>query len=494
MDEAMESMTRAVEVSSSDLAATPIHRRHCVSALKFHVQPIPIYFDFFCAFGELLRGGYVGRNFLDPAALNAYYAEEDRTAGSAQTNEDRFGRPDADGTALGVDDDKSFWRKRQTTSGALGLIGTSGMGKTTMALAVAECYEQVWIHREYKGRKVNFTQVVWLYMQCPHDGSAVAFCDSFFEALDEVLGTTYADDYAEGTANKKLRQIRRLVKTYHLGALIIDELQNLSHAKVGGRKQMLAFFNQLVSSVGVPIVYAGTYAATALFEEALSTARRATGDGGTFNFPCAKPQDSWWGLIKASLWDRQWTDEVAELTAPISALLDALTQGVTAILYLLLCLSQKEALKLGMRAIDAALLSSVHSKYLGLLKPALTALQSGKPNALQLFEDLMPRMEVITKHIEQLESSEADPNNVATMKWLQRNRSPARPEGQRGRTKKPAPALQLAPFDFDAQAIKAIAGNVSVLTSLASADRFDSLSKAGLLDLDPFELRDATVN
>ena len=497
LDAAMTAMATRTKISDEDLAATSIHRRHCVTALKFHIEPTPIYFDFFCAFGELLRVGYIGRDPLDPSAIAAYYAEDEDFDDDRQN--DLIGGYAGNGAAdeseaqsAGNSNDSSMLRRQtMTTSGALGIIGTSGMGKTTLALAVARCYRQVWIHRNYKGRKINFTQVVWLYMQCPHDGSLVEFCDSFFEALDEVLGTAYADRYAQGTANSKLRKMRRLVKTYFIGALIVDELQNLSHAKAGGRKSMLAFFNRLVSHVGVPIVYVGTYAATALFEEALSAARRATGDGGVFNLPCAKPDDAAWALIKEALWDLQWTDKFAELTDSVSTLLDVLSQGVTAILYLLLSLAQKEALKLSMPMVDADLLMAVHDKYFGLLKPALAALKSGKPNALQLFEDLMPRMDVITKHIEQLEGSAADPTSIASLKWLQANRTPARADRATSRSKTPVPALRLPAFNFDAAAIKAMAGELLIIGSLEDTDRIGSLAKAGLLDTNPPELTEA---
>lgn len=88
------------------------------------------------------------------------------------------------------------------------------------------------------------TQIVWLKLDCPHDGSIKGLCFQFFEAIDRALGTDYFPRYTKSryTVDVLMVLMTQLVNLYQIGILVIDEIQHLSLAKGGGSEKMLNFF------------------------------------------------------------------------------------------------------------------------------------------------------------------------------------------------------------------------------------------------------------
>ena len=54
-------------------------------------------------------------------------------------------------------------------------------------------YPQVIEHTEYKGMPLAATQIVWLKLDCPHDGSRGELCYRFFKAVDDAVGSEFFD-------------------------------------------------------------------------------------------------------------------------------------------------------------------------------------------------------------------------------------------------------------------------------------------------------------
>src|SRR5439155_11817618 len=106
-------------------------------------------------------------------------------------------------------------------------------------------------------------QLAWLKLECPFDGSVRGLCLNFFDAVDSLLQTEYLVAYTRGrqTVDELLPAMARVAALHYLGALIVDEVQHLSHTKSGGPAKMLSFFVQLANSIGVPIILVGTYTA-----------------------------------------------------------------------------------------------------------------------------------------------------------------------------------------------------------------------------------------
>ena len=68
------------------------------------------------------------------------------------------------------------------------IIGVSGVGKSTAVEKILSLYPQRIVHTKYRERPLAFTQLVWLKLDCPHDGSLKQLCYQFFYALDLAAG------------------------------------------------------------------------------------------------------------------------------------------------------------------------------------------------------------------------------------------------------------------------------------------------------------------
>ncbi|WP_367648318.1 ATP-binding protein [Paraburkholderia phenoliruptrix] len=75
--------------------------------------------------------------------------------------------------------------------------------------------------------------------------------------------------------------MEQIASTHCVGVLIVDELQHLRVAKIGGKDNMFNFFVTLVNSIGIPVVFVGTNSMIDLFSDVMCNARRATGLGLT---------------------------------------------------------------------------------------------------------------------------------------------------------------------------------------------------------------------
>ena len=76
----------------------------------------------------------------------------------------------------------------------LTIFGTSGGGKTVAIDNVLSLYPQIICHENYKGNRIMRNQIVWLKIDCPHNGSELSLCRKFFVKIDELLGTSHEKD------------------------------------------------------------------------------------------------------------------------------------------------------------------------------------------------------------------------------------------------------------------------------------------------------------
>lgn len=358
-----------------------------------------------------------------------------------------------------------------------GLLGISGMGKSVSTEAVLDQYPQVILHKDV-GSELSLAQVVWLKLECPHDGSIKGMSLDFFSSVDRILGTDYARTY--GGVRRTIDDMKpgmALVASAHaLGVLVIDEIQRLSPFKSGGATRLIDYLVQLINTIGVPIVLIGTPKARSIFEQEFRIIRRASGQGDLV-WDRMK-EDSTWRFFLEFIFRYQYTQHDSPLTDEVSQTLYYETQGIVDLAVKLYLLAQVRAILSGKERVTPAVIKSAARDHLRLAQPVLKALRSGEPGEIARYDDIDPldfdqafAHEVDTAHaveaapmLEVVESSEEQAN-------------PATPRTDKPKATKPSTAAKPS-------ACPASPNDIRELVAAGARNghaAYDSLMRAGLV-------------
>ena len=231
------------------------------------------------------------------------------------------------------------------------------------------------------------TQLVYLKIDCPHNGQLGGLCYSFFEEIDKVLGTDYYDQYkrARITIDSMMILMKRIAHEYSLGLLVVDEVQHLAQAK-SGSDAMLNFFVTLVNTIGVPVILIGTSKATAILQGEFRQARRGSGQGDLIWNRMEQGKD--WELFIRMMWKYQWTREKVECTR---GMLDAMyqeTQGIVVLAVVLYALVQEEAILGEKETFDEKDVSQTARKRMALVQPMMEAIRANDVKRIEQYADI----------------------------------------------------------------------------------------------------------
>lgn len=346
----------------------PVHLRlHCVQRIsRDFFRPLSRHLELQSSISRLIRDGYVGRNPLTPNY--AFRARKDAYELIMQGN-------------------TSGYPVNTPTSAGFALVGISGIGKSSSLLRILQMYPQVILHRKYQGQDMPAPyQIVWLKMDCPHDGSIRGLCLNFLLAVDSLVGTKYYKKNATKNPDELLPLMAQAAAVHCLGVLVIDEIQNLQEAKDDRAAQMLNFFVQLVNTIGLPVILVGTYKALPALNGEFRNARRNSGQGDA-TWHHFKKDDEWTWLLQG-LWKYQWTNNKVDLDQTFIDVMYDESQGISDIAIKLFMLTQWRALDKEIDYITPQLIRSVAKDRLTLIRPALEALRSGKKRQIQKFADI----------------------------------------------------------------------------------------------------------
>ncbi len=273
------------------------------------------------------------------------------------------------------------------------IIGVSGCGKTTAINRIMAQYPRVIIHREYKGAHFTQTQIPYIKVDAPHNGSYVTFCNSVFEEIDRYADSNTQDRYGATTNNpaNMIHSMRRMLLLYNVGILIVDEVQYLLNSNKDP-DEIMAFFVSLANQLGVPIVFVGTPKAQELFDGSLATARRASMDG-FFNFsPFAKDDEEWVAMLNG-LFPRCILHNSVDISSEmVNAFYDC-SQGVLGLATVLFSLTQRNALIAGEERITPKAVYETFESDMGMVKPMVSALKSKNYIELAKYEDLYVKLD-----------------------------------------------------------------------------------------------------
>lgn len=350
----------------------PAHiRMHAVMRLFRYFQPWGRHFELEQRLSIALRQGYLDRNPNNPVYVARLQQEfhELKKGQMFHNHADQL----------------------NNQASGFTIIGFSGIGKTKAVERILSMYPQIIVHTRYNDAPLNFYQLSWLRLECPHDGSTKALCCNLLQAIDSLLGTTYYKENGSGAwaVTRMLPGMRRAVQNHYLGVLIVDEIQHLKQAKGGGASEMLNFFVNLVNMIGVPVVLIGTTKALPILQGEFRQARRGSGIGDMVWEQMQN--DGIWKLLINGAWKYQWTKTKVEMTDEFVNLLYEESQGIIDIAIKLYSISQLRAIALGKdEVITIDVIRKVAQDSFRLVRPMLDALKSGDPKRISQYQDIMP--------------------------------------------------------------------------------------------------------
>ncbi|MGO2263488.1 AAA family ATPase [Halomonas sp.] len=362
-----------IEHRPADIFLDGQTRIHVISQLlDSFFQPLARHIELESKISIMLRQGYVGRN-LATGDLATH----------VQNGYERIMQGDL--SAFRFDHVES-------TAKSLAFIGCSGSGKTSSLNRILATYPQLIHHPEY-----NFIQIVFLKIDCPHDGSLKSLCHNFFREIDAILATNYVKRYVEKrhSVETLIAMMSHLANTHAIGLLVIDEIQHLSLRASGGAEKMLNFFVTLVNEISIPVVMVGTPKARPIFEMDLRSARRGAGFGSILWEPLSQADSAEnilrteWGAFTNKLWKYQWLTKASEeISAELRELWFDLSQGIMDVVIKLFVLSQIRAVVTGTERITPSIMKAVYRDELKPIHPMVEALRSGDPSKIARYSDL----------------------------------------------------------------------------------------------------------
>ena len=358
------------EYHESDRNGSPEDRGMLVQNLLRLYQPCEKDIDIYNKVERCIRWGYADRNPFSPE-----FVQQQQHEFAAQNLSEGF---------------VQYTQSYPTTNG-FALLGISGLGKSTTLRHVLGRYPQVVRHKRYNGRPFNETQITWIHMDCPEDGSLKGLCAGFLEQIDNLLGTDYFLQYVEkkATLNKMRIAMARIARTYHLGVIVIDEIQSLCVAKDESIPvKTLNFLVTLVNTIGVPVILVGTPRALTFLQKEFQQAKRASGQGDALWEHMQN--DDIWRMFVTAIWKYQYTKHKVPLT---DQMIDALFEEAVGIPFLavnIYKLVQEYAIYSGEETFTPQSIHAIASQKMKLTLEMRRSLLSGKDINLQQFLDLTP--------------------------------------------------------------------------------------------------------
>jgi len=434
-EEVVEKLAFYPEYRSEERYLDSHYRIHMINRLFQVYQPLPMTIELETRISRVLRQGYVSRN------------------------------PFSAKTAQGFREGYMKLRKRsfcncnnhQQTASGFTIIGISGLGKTSSLERVLAMYPQVIVHSEYKGIPFSMYQVVWLKLECPHDGSLKGLLFDFFSAVDRLLGTSYYDKMvrARPTVDVMLSAMYQVARNCSLGLLVIDEIQHLSLAKSGGSEKMLNFFVNIVNNVGVPVILVGTPKALGIIQSEFRQARRGSGIVG--DMICDRMQkDKVWELLVNAIWPYQWVRKETALTQEFIDVLYDETQGIPDLLKKLYGMTQVQAIISGQEEISPALIRKVAKENLKLVQPVINALRTGNIREIAKYDDVCVNVDFNSIISKARQATVLDLRAKAVQKSIKEEKQEDLME------KKQKAVLKLIDLGFEARKVQKVVDNLTL--------------------------------
>jgi len=248
------------------------------------------------------------------------------------------------------------------------LLGVSGIGKSTTIKRCLNLMPQVLMHEKYLNEPFFCKQVLYIFCDCPADGSIRTMCLNLAAAIDEAVGSNHTAQILKlrsTSSSSSAAYIKVLCKTYNVGLIVVDEIQHLiiEAKKTKQMKPLIRFLTELTNDSSTSILISGTLLAESVFEQEPYLRRRTRGlrllpfkNDGTYRDFVSK------------LWAYQYTEQKIMLTEKMLNLLFEYSGGIPAYIIKLFEESQIRAIESNLVSISENLIR--HTADMLAIKPA----------------------------------------------------------------------------------------------------------------------------
>ncbi len=193
------------------------------------------------------------------------------------------------------------------------ILGVPGVGKTSSIRRALSLLPQVIEHEEYLGKPFFCKQVLYLNVKCPSNCSVKALALNIMTALDKAAGSSYLQQFVSlrSAASALATQVKILCLTFHVGLILIDEIQNAVATAEKNRqvKPLIKFLVELTNDTCTSVFFVGTPIAEGLFTSQEHLKRRTRG----MRLLPFKPDGAYRAFLQAI-----WPYQLTSATAPLS--------------------------------------------------------------------------------------------------------------------------------------------------------------------------------
>ena len=370
--------------------------------LRHTVIPTAPFLKFYQQLYDLIIAGYECRNPLEPKVIEWNYSLAD---------------PD-----ISDDELEQLITTDGTDPTTLSLIvsGLSGMGKSKMIRAVLSgAFPNLIVHDRDDFDEI---QVVYLLIEMPSNATQKEIFGNIIREIDRTLDSRISEKYIDQVKSKNnlasietLRAtVTTLCATYHVGAILIDEFQNLNVASKAHYEETLQLFDSLSNLLNLPIIKIGTNESLKHFRTQFRHCRRAGDLIELAPYPRVIPSSEsdeivttdWKRLVTAAL-AHQVIENPIEYSTRLDQELYKYSCGIPYVLFRLWTKVQIDAVRLGKKEIHLKDIKQSYDRHFKLIRLALNALRSKRNNR---FQDLLNvnqlfdtgEFDLAIKHLNQL--------------------------------------------------------------------------------------------
>ncbi|MGK0270505.1 MAG: hypothetical protein ACI88H_001151 [Cocleimonas sp.] len=374
-----EVINRLSRLPKTVLRSAPAGERasELVAALSNIFVGLPQHYDLALFIDTKIKQGYVSRN----PCLNV-------TSKLLQKNYESMLNGNLGSNIIDLTLDNS------PTSGII--YGVPGTGKSTSLKRNLSFYNQVIVHES-----LNLTQITYLYIDFPHDGSLKTLCKNFFDALSHAIRKPQTQWMERRESlDSMLAKMQAAAVRFNIGILIIDEFQ-FWRSQTKSSDQVIGFLVSLINTIKLPVIFSGTPAAKGRLESNLALARRVTGFDvwDPLQFQTHKDQENnqLWEYFVRKLWQFQYLSKPSvPLTAEISYTWFDCSQGILDIAIKLYIQVQLRAIKSKKEELSSELFRKVYQDDFKPIHSIVNALRSNNPEIIADYPDL-PQSNVAMK-------------------------------------------------------------------------------------------------